>query len=137
LTNDAQAGKNMPVEAMSDDLTSGVVESFIVRWAGGEGGQERANYGLFLTELCDLIGVSRPEPAQATSGRNAYVFERAVTFREADGSTAHGRIDLYRRGCFVSRPSRAASGAARRSGRASRPRPARPASAVPGAAGTC
>ena len=32
---------------------------------------------------------------------NAYAFERAVTFREPDGSTARGRIDLYRRGSFV------------------------------------
>ncbi|MCC5845360.1 MAG: class I SAM-dependent DNA methyltransferase, partial [Verrucomicrobia bacterium] len=29
------------------------------------------------------------------------IFERDVTFRKHDGSTAPGRIDLYKRGCFV------------------------------------
>jgi hypothetical protein len=33
-------------------------EAFIARWQGREGGQERANYALFLTELCDVLGVS-------------------------------------------------------------------------------
>ncbi|MEP9349970.1 DNA methyltransferase [Xanthobacter sp. KR7-225] len=77
------------------------VERFISRWTGREGGQERANYALFLTEFCRLIGVDSPEPAAHATELNAYVFERAVTFREPDGSTAKGRIDLYKRGCFV------------------------------------
>lgn len=77
------------------------IEQFISRWTAGEGGQERANYALFLTELCSVIGVSPPDPAGTATENNAYVFERAVTFREPDGSTARGRIDLYKRGCFV------------------------------------
>jgi hypothetical protein len=77
------------------------IEQFISRWIAGEGGQERANYALFLTELCSVIGVPPPEPAGTATENNAYVFERAVTFREPDGSTARGRIDLYKRGCFV------------------------------------
>ncbi len=52
---------------------------FIARWQGREGGQERANYALFLTELCDAIGVARPDPASASTEQNDYVFERAVT----------------------------------------------------------
>ena len=77
------------------------VEAFILRWSGREGGAERANYALFLTELCDLLGVARPEPASASTERNDYVFERAVTFRQPDGGSSTGRIDLYKRGCFV------------------------------------
>jgi len=42
---------------------SPVLDAFIHRWQGREGGQERANYALFLTELCDAIGVPRPDPA--------------------------------------------------------------------------
>ena len=76
-------------------------EAFVARWSGRTGGAERANYALFLAELCDLIGVARPEPASADRDHNDYVFERAVTFRQPDGSTSHGRIDLYKRGCFV------------------------------------
>src|SRR5689334_8504958 len=77
------------------------VENFIARWQGREGGQERANYALFLTELCDVLGVSRPDPASASTEANDYVFERAVKERTADGSESWGRIDLYKRGCFV------------------------------------
>jgi hypothetical protein len=32
---------------------------------------------------------------------NDYVFERRITFEHPDGSTSPGRIDLYKRGCFV------------------------------------
>jgi hypothetical protein len=77
------------------------IEQFISRWTAGEGGQERANYALFLAELCSVIGVPPPDPAGTATENNAYVFERAVTFREPDGSTARGRIDLYKRACFV------------------------------------
>lgn len=73
---------------------------FIARWKES-GAAERANFQLFLGELCDLLGVERPHPAQADDRQNAYVFERAVTFQNPDGTTSPGRIDLYKRGCFV------------------------------------
>lgn len=81
--------------------TADPVEQFIKRWDGHEGGAERANYGMYLSELCDVIGVPRPDPAQATTAENDYVFERAVKLTGPDGSTSTGRIDLYKRGCFV------------------------------------
>jgi hypothetical protein len=74
------------------------VEAFISRWQAS-GGAERANYTLFLTEFCDLIGVARPAPA--TGGLGDYRFERAVTRQENDGTTSTRRIDLYKRDCFV------------------------------------
>lgn len=77
------------------------VESFIARWQRNEGGAERANYALFLTELTELLGLPRPDPANASHEHNDYVFERAVTFRDESGRTSPGRIDLYKRGCFV------------------------------------
>ena len=77
------------------------VEAFIKRWTERAGGSERANYALFIVELCDLIGVGRPDPAGEETERNDYVFERAVRFRHDDGTTSPGRIDLYKRGCFV------------------------------------
>lgn len=60
---------------------------------------ERANAQPFLAELCDVLGVPRPDPAHG--GIGPYRFERNVTHHEADGSTSTRRIDLYRRGCFV------------------------------------
>jgi hypothetical protein len=75
-------------------------DAFIARWQGQEGGQERANYALFLTELCDALGLPHPDPADASHERNDYVFERAVT-RHRDDGDAIGRIDLYRKNSFV------------------------------------
>lgn len=85
---------------MGADGNDDAVRRFIQRWLGREGGQERANYALFLTELCDVLGLPRPEPAGLRSHRNAYTFERAVQFGET-ATRLHGRIDLYKRGCFV------------------------------------
>src|ERR1700733_9759999 len=85
---------------MGEAETTKIVDAFVQRWQGQEGGQERANYALYLTELCDLIGVEHPEPAGATHERNDYVFERVVTRHKDDGDTL-GRIDLYKKDCFV------------------------------------
>lgn len=78
-----------------------LVDSFIARWQGRTGGAERANYALFLTELCAVLGVEPPQPASAEHAGNDYVFERAVSFKEAGDKIGHGRIDLYKRGHFV------------------------------------
>jgi hypothetical protein len=74
------------------------IERFLARWDATELA-ERANYARFLDELCDILGVERPDPAAGPLGD--YRYERSVTHREADGSTTTRRIDLYKRGCFV------------------------------------
>lgn len=76
------------------------VTEFIARWQAS-GASERANYQLFLTELCAVLGVPGPDPATPNDHENAYVFERHVDFHNGDGTTSKGSIDLYRRGCFV------------------------------------
>lgn len=76
------------------------IEAFIKRWEQSQAA-ERANYALFLTELAEILGVPHPEPACGDDERDAYVFERSVTFRIPDGSSTKGNIDLYKRGCFV------------------------------------
>ena len=50
---------------------------------------------------CATARVQRPNRRRRTMRRNAYVFERSVTFHHPDGTTQRGRIDLYKRGCFV------------------------------------
>ena len=72
------------------------IAAFITRWQASAAA-ERANYQLFLTELCDVLEVERPRPATADPAADAYVFEKAVPLPHG----ATGRIDLYRRGCFV------------------------------------
>ena len=75
-------------------------EAFIARWSASAA-SERANYALFLAELCDVLEVPHPMPAGPDTSENAYVFERGVPLRHKDGSVTQGRIDLYKRGCFV------------------------------------
>ncbi len=77
------------------------VEAFITRWSQLQGGAERANYAMFLTELCAVLGVDPPNPAGADRAANDYVFERAVKPRESEGTTAPKRIDLYKRDAFI------------------------------------
>ncbi|VGO20265.1 class I SAM-dependent DNA methyltransferase [Pontiella sulfatireligans] len=74
----------------------GAVQSFIERWSNS-GAAERANCPIFLSELCTLLDVPPPEPATPDTTLNAYVFERDVAFHHG----GIGRIDLYKRGCFV------------------------------------
>ncbi len=69
---------------------------FITRWQAS-GAAERANYQLFLSELCDLLDVERPFPKTPLEDENAYVFEKSVPLPH--GTT--GAIDLYKRGHFV------------------------------------
>lgn len=72
------------------------IQQFIDRWQKS-GAAERANYQLFLTELCDIIGVQHPQPASESPHENSYVFEKRVP--SPHGTTKF--IDLYKRGHFV------------------------------------
>lgn len=54
--------------------------TFMTRWQQA-GGTERANYQLFLTELCALLDLPLPEPAGDDTRDNAYVFERRVIIK--------------------------------------------------------
>ncbi len=76
------------------------VEKFIERWKDS-GGSEQANSQAFLIELCALLKVDAPQPTRPDDPAPAYAFERQVVFHNGDGTTSTGRIDLYRRGCFV------------------------------------
>ena len=76
--------------------TSQAIDDFITRWQTS-GAAERANFPQFIVELCDLIGVPHPDPTTPYETQNSYVFEKAVPLPH--GTT--GRIDLYKRGCFV------------------------------------
>ncbi|MCE9609880.1 MAG: hypothetical protein K8R23_06685 [Chthoniobacter sp.] len=72
------------------------LDAFLARWSSA-GASERANAQLFLTELADLLGVPRPGNDHASG----YTFEFPVRIPTGPGQATDGRIDLYRRGCFV------------------------------------
>ncbi len=80
--------------------TPEAIDAFIARWEGASG-SERANYQLFLTELCALLGLPQPDPAREATRDNAYCFEHRVVFQHGDGTTSQGFIDLYRRACYI------------------------------------
>ena len=84
-------------------------EAFIAKWQGKDG-SERANYQLFVTELCDVLGVPKPEPAHQDNAENAYTFERHVKMSQGDGSEANRFLDCYRRNAFVLEAKRVRSG---------------------------
>lgn len=75
-------------------------QAFISRWKLS-GASERANYQLFLTELCELLGVEKPRPASDKVHEAAYTFERPVEFDDGEGKKTTNFIDLYKQHCFV------------------------------------
>lgn len=87
------------------------IEGFIQRWSKASG-SELANAQTFVIELCELLGLERPAPSLQEASENGYAFERHITFRHPDGSTSPGRIDCYRRGCFVLESKKVKAGAA-------------------------
>lgn len=75
------------------------IAAFVARWRTAQAA-EIANAQSFVIELCDLLGVPKPDPSTKDPAADAYVFERPVRF-EDDAAASTGRIDLYKRGCFV------------------------------------
>ena len=71
------------------------IESFISRWENS-GAAERANYQMFLSELCDVLAVPRPDPTSPDPEKNLYVLDRAITRVNPDGSSVTNYIDLYK-----------------------------------------
>ncbi|WP_310570963.1 DNA methyltransferase [Gemmatimonas sp.] len=92
----------LPPAALAPD-TSRRLRELAERWEHA-GAAERANYQLYLIELCEAIGVTRPRPA-ATGDRiadaQAYQFEFAIKTTTRDGTIATNYIDLYKAGCFA------------------------------------
>ncbi len=98
------------------------VADFIARWHVS-GASERANKDLFLTELCDVLGVPRPDPATGDSDRDLYVFERESVIQLEGGKVSTGHIDLYKDACFVLEAKQGSAAGAKKTGTARRETP--------------
>lgn len=84
------------------------VSEFIERWKHS-GGAERANYGIFLSELTEALGVEKPLPVTDTGSNDHYRLERPVA-SAVIGETSKKYIDLYRRGSFILETKQGAHG---------------------------
>lgn len=73
----------------------------LVADAKASGGSEMANAQLFVERLTQALGVPAPDFQSEQTAHSDYVFERPVTFRHSGGSTSTGRIDCYKRECFI------------------------------------
>jgi hypothetical protein len=76
------------------------VEALIAKWEGARGGAEQANFAVFIHDLVDALELERPGVAQG-GVLGEYQFEGPVAGGSNRTLGGKGRIDLYKRGCFV------------------------------------
>ncbi|MEP6778663.1 MAG: type IIL restriction-modification enzyme MmeI, partial [Gemmatimonadaceae bacterium] len=88
------------------DLEAGtkkLLRELTQRWTN-VGAAERANYQLYVVDLCKAIGVEGPRPA-ANAAHVAdgisYQFEFPVKTTNRDGMIATNFVDLYKANCFA------------------------------------
>lgn len=86
---------------MGEMVTDNAKLRSLIAESKASGGAELANYQPFVAGLCRALGLPEPNFSKEQNHLNDYVFERRVDFKHADGSRSAGRIDCYRRGCFV------------------------------------
>ena len=99
------------------------IPSFISKWSAS-GAAERANKDAFLLDLCDVLGIPRPDPATGDPEHDLYVFERdAFLSHEGDRITI-GKIDLYRHGHFLLEAKQGSEEGSKKIGAARRGTPA-------------
>lgn len=76
------------------------IETFIIKWTPS-GGSELGSSQTFLTELCDLLELPRPQAPRPDLRDTSYLFEAPAPLPLRDDKASQGRIDLYKRGCFI------------------------------------
>jgi hypothetical protein len=75
------------------------IEQFITRWQNSSG-NERANYQMFFSELCDALGVKRPDVKGSVAG-DPYCFDKDITIYHPSGKKTPGYIDFYKADHFL------------------------------------
>lgn len=95
------------------------ISSFIAKWKRSSA-SERANKDTFLVELCDVLGVPRPDPATGDLARDRYVFEKPIPTAHEGGKLTVKRVDLYKHGCFLLEAKQGGAAGGRKAGTARR-----------------
>lgn len=104
------------------------VDEFIYKWQNS-GGYESGASQMFITELCILLGVPKPDAPRPEVADNTYVFEKSVERIGPSGPKFIARIDLWLKGRFIWESKQGVSPAApgsvnaRRSGHGTRGTP--------------
>ena len=75
------------------------IEQFITRWQNSSG-NERANYQMFFAELCDALGVKRPD-VKGSVADDLYCFDKNITIYHPSGKKTPGYIDFYKADHFL------------------------------------
>jgi hypothetical protein len=75
------------------------IELFITRWQSSSG-NERANYQMFFSELCDGLGVARPD-AKGSILTDPYCFDKDLKIYHPSGKVTPGYIDFYKAEHFL------------------------------------
>jgi hypothetical protein len=96
---------------------------FVARWSESAAA-ERANKDAFLIDLCDVLGVPRPDPAKGDPEQDLYVFERDSLIAHEGEKVTIGKIDLYKDGCFILEAKQGSGPDAKKLGTAKRGSPA-------------
>lgn len=76
------------------------IHKFIEDWKPS-GGSEASNAQPFIDRLCAVLDLPQPAPARSANDLNDYVYERRVDFKHPNGTVSPGRIDCYKRDCFI------------------------------------
>ncbi|PZV15214.1 MAG: class I SAM-dependent DNA methyltransferase [Leptolyngbya sp.] len=76
-----------------------LLEPFIDRWQHSSG-NERANYQMFFSELCEALGVNRPDAKGSVAG-DPYCFDKNITIYHPSGKKTPGYIDFYKADHFL------------------------------------
>lgn len=76
------------------------IDEFIETWWGKKGGAERSNFSAFIPDLCEALGLPRPQAAEAGK-LGDYEYEGTVKGGSFRSLKASGSIDLYKKHSFV------------------------------------
>jgi hypothetical protein len=99
------------------------VAEFIAKWSAS-GAAEKANKDSFLIELCDLLGVPRPDPSSGDPEKDNYTFERDAVFAHEGDRFTTGKIDLFKDHHFILEAKQGSEETSKKLGSAKRGTPA-------------
>ena len=91
----APSRSGTPRTARASPDAADALRKLVDRWTGVKA-RERANYQLYLGELCSALGVEGPRPAGS-----GYEYEYPIKVVDRDGKDGSNFVDLFKRDHFI------------------------------------